>query len=409
MDIFEKLKILSDSAKYDVSCSSSGGSRKNSGDGIGNSAPSGICHAWASDGRCISLLKILYSNCCVYDCEYCINRKSNSIQRATFTVDEVVSLTMNFYKRNYIEGLFLSSGVYSTPNKTMEDIYLIIKKLREEHQFHGYIHIKAIPGADSEIIEKAGKYADRMSVNIELPSEKSLKLLAPEKSKESIIKPMNFIANKSLISQEESKKYKFYEKFVPAGQSTQMIIGATPETDLQIVKLMENIYKKFNLKRVYYSAYIPVNNGKNLPALTAPPLVREHRLYQADWLLRYYGFSADEIVDESEPFLDSYFDPKISWALRNINKFPIEINKADYEMLLRVPGIGVTSALRIIRARKAAMLKFETLKQLGVVLKRAKYFITCEGKQYSALKVDKDFIKQELLFQSKKGIQLKLW
>jgi putative DNA modification/repair radical SAM protein len=409
MDIFEKLKILSDSAKYDVSCSSSGGNRKNSGNGMGNSAPAGICHAWSQDGRCVSLLKILYSNCCIYDCVYCINRKSNSIQRASFTVDEVVTLTMNFYKRNYIEGLFLSSGVFSTPDKTMEELYQVVKKLRTEHNFHGYIHLKAIPGAAPEIIAKAGKYADRMSVNIELPSEKSLQLLAPEKKKENIIKPMDFISKKSFISAEEAKKYKHFEKFVPAGQSTQMIVGASPETDLQIVKLMENMYDRFNLKRIYYSAYIPVNIDKKLPALAGPPLVREHRLYQADWLLRFYGFKADEIVDEKDPFLDSNLDPKVSWALRNINKFPIEINRADYEMLLRIPGIGVTSAKRIVAARRAAPITFDTLKKIGVVLKRAKYFITVQGKQYNSLKIESEFIRNELLYESGKNGQLKLW
>lgn len=408
MDILEKLKILADSAKYDVSCSSSGGTRKNNG-GIGNSAPAGICHAWSSDGRCVSLLKVLFSNCCIYDCEYCLNRKSNTIQRATFTPDEVVSLTMNFYKRNYIEGLFLSSGIVGTPDNTMDLLYQVVKKLRLEHKFNGYIHLKAIPGADSEIIRKAGKYADRMSVNIELPSEQSLKLLAPDKSKINILKPMDFISKASLISEIESKKSRYAEKFVPAGQSTQMIVGASPETDFHIVNLMENMYNRFNLKRIYYSAYIPVNSSKNLPAIAAPPMVRENRLYQADWLLRFYGFKASEILDENNPFLDNDLDPKTAWAIRNYDKFPVEINRADYEQLLRVPGIGVNSALKIISARRICSLDFENLKKIGVVLKRARYFITCKGKYYSRFKTESSYVKSEILFGKVKSLQLKLF
>jgi putative DNA modification/repair radical SAM protein len=408
MDILEKLKILADSAKYDVSCSSSGGNRKNN-DGIGNSAPAGICHTWSSDGRCVSLLKVLFSNCCIYNCEYCLNRKSNNIKRATFTPEEVVSLTMNFYKRNYIEGLFLSSGIVGSPNITMELLYQVVKKLRTEHNFNGYIHLKAIPGADEEILKKAGKYADRMSVNIELPSEKSLQLLAPEKSKIDIVKPMDFIAKTSLISESDSKKYKYSEKFVPAGQSTQMIIGASPETDFHIVNLMENMYNRFNLKRIYYSAYVPVNSGTNLPALTTPPLVREHRLYQADWLLRFYGFKASEILDEKEPFLDIDLDPKTSWAIRNFDKFPVEINKAYYEELLRVPGIGVNSAIKIISARRVCSLDFDNLKKIGIVMKRAKYFITCKGKRFSKFKSESSYVKNEILYGKFTSLQLKLF
>lgn len=408
MDILEKLKILADSAKYDVSCSSSGGNRKNNG-GIGNSAPAGICHAWSSDGRCISLLKVLFSNCCIYNCEYCINRKNNNIKRATFTPDEVVSLTMNFYKRNYIEGLFLSSGIIGSPDNTMELLYQVVKKLRTEHKFNGYIHIKAIPGADSEIIKKTGKYADRMSINIELPSEKSLKLLAPEKSKIDIVKPMDFIAKSSFIAESESKKYKHSEKFVPAGQTTQMIIGASPESDFHIVNLMENMYNRFNLKRIYYSAYVPVNSGSNLPATAIVPTVREHRLYQADWLLRFYGFKASEILDEKEPFLDNDLDPKTAWAIRNFDKFPVEINRACYEELLRVPGIGVNSALKIISARKACYLDFENLKKMGVVMKRAKYFITCKGKQFSKFNSESGYVKNKILLGKGSSFQLKLF
>ncbi|WP_129408008.1 putative DNA modification/repair radical SAM protein [Marinitoga lauensis] len=395
MDINEKLKILSSAAKYDVSCSSSGSDRGNSKTGLGNTVTSGVCHSWTGDGRCISLLKILFSNACIYDCAYCINRASNNIKRATFTVDEVVNLTINFYKRNYIEGLFLSSAIIKNPDYTMEQMLKAVKKLRIEENYNGYIHLKAIPGADLKLIREAGFYADRLSVNIELPSEKSLNLLAPQKKKETIIKPMSFIGQNALANIEERKKYKKVPLFVPAGHSTQLIVGATPESDLKILKLVEGMYKKFNMKRVYYSAFIKVNNDKRLPDIK-PPLKRENRLYQADWLLRFYKFSADEILDNKHPFLDENIDPKTSWALRNFHYFPIEVNKASYETLIRVPGIGIKSALTIIKARKYAPITFDKLKKMGVVLKRAKYFITCNGKYYSNLFLTPEIIKEEL-------------
>ncbi|GAB6189369.1 putative DNA modification/repair radical SAM protein [Marinitoga arctica] len=396
MNIKEKLKILSGAAKYDVSCSSSGSKRNNSKNGLGNATSSGICHSWTSNGRCISLLKILFSNACIYDCAYCINRASNNIKRATFTVEEIVNITINFYKRNYIEGLFLSSAIIKNPDYTMEQMLKVVKKLRIEEKFNGYIHLKVIPGADLKLIKEAGFYADRLSVNIELPSEKSLKLLAPQKNKENIIKPMNFLGQNTLENIEERKKYKKAPLFVPAGHSTQLIVGATPESDLQILKLTENMYKKFNMKRVYYSAFIKVNEDKRLPNVK-PPLKRENRLYQADWLIRFYKFSANEILNENHPFLDEDLDPKTSWALRNFHYFPVEINKASYETLLRVPGIGVKSALTILKARKYAPITFNELKKIGVVLKRAKYFITCNGKYYSNLFLTPESIKEELI------------
>ena len=382
MNLADKIKILSDSAKYDVSCSSSGSDRKNIKGGIGNAAPSGICHSWAADGRCISLLKILFTNYCIYDCKYCINRSSNDIPRAAFTPDELINLTINFYRRNYIEGLFLSSAICVSPDHTMELLLKTVKRLRQEVNFNGYIHVKAIPGANKALIEEAGKFVDRMSVNIELPSGESLKLLAPQKTKESIIKPMGFIKSGIIQNREEKLKFKSAPQFVPGGQSTQLIIGATKDNDLGILKLSESLYNSYNLKRVYYSAYIPVSNHPNLPALSGPPLLREHRLYQADWLLRFYGFSSGELLDEESPNFDELLDPKSSWAIRNLDKFPVEVNKADYFTLLRVPGIGVKSAQRILQGRKVSKLDFDDLKKLGIVLKRAKYFITCKGRYF---------------------------
>lgn len=382
MNLIEKIKILSDSAKYDVSCSSSGSDRKNKKGGIGNAAPSGICHSWTPDGRCISLLKILFTNSCIYDCKYCINRSSNDIPRASFTPDELANLTINFYRRNYIEGLFLSSAICKSPDHTMEQLLKSVKRLREEENFNGYIHIKAIPGASNALIEETGKYVDRMSVNIELPSNESLKLLAPQKTKESIIKPMGLIKSGILQNQEEKQRFRSAPKFVPGGQSTQLIIGATKDDDLKILKLSESLYNSYNLKRVYYSAYIPVSKHPSLPAISMPPLLREHRLYQADWLLRFYGFNSDELLNERNPNFDELLDPKSDWALRNLDKFPVEVNKADYSMLLRVPGIGVKSAQRILQARRVSVLGFDDLKKLGIVLKRAKYFITCKGKYF---------------------------
>lgn len=408
MQILEKLKILSDAAKYDVSCSSSGSNRENQ-DGLGNGAYSGICHTWTEDGRCVSLLKVLMTNYCIYDCVYCLNRRKNDIQRAEFTVDEVVNLTINFYKRNYIEGLFLSSGVIKSPDHTMERLYLIAKKLRTEHGFYGYIHLKAIPGASKDLIRKAGLYADRMSLNIELPSEESLKLLAPQKKRDDILKPMKYIGDEYTYTKEEKKKYKKKANFVPAGQSTQMIVGASPETDYQIVNLAESFYQKMSMKRVYYSAYIPVNKDNKLPAITIPPTLRENRLYQADWLMRFYGFKAKEILNESDPFLDTRFDPKLAWALRNLDQFPVEINRADYETILRIPGVGVKSALRIIKNRRVANLNYEDLKKIGIVLKRAKYFITCKGKSFERYKMDKIYIEDRLLRAQFKTSQLKLF
>lgn len=397
MDKLDKLKVLADAAKYDVSCSSSGSNRKNKKEGLGNASSAGICHSWADDGRCISLLKILMTNYCIYDCTYCVNRSSNDLPRAVFTPDEIVDITINFYKRNYIEGLFLSSAVYKSPNYTMEMIYQVVRKLRTTENFNGYIHVKAIPGADPEIVEKVGNYVDRMSVNIELPTKESLKLLAPQKTIENILNPMEQIKTSIIQSSEERKKFKFSPKFVPAGQTTQLIVGATPDSDLAILRLSEDLYRGYNLKRVYYSAFVPVSNNPKLPSIKSPPLVRENRLYQADWLLRFYGFEAKELLDENRPDFDLELDPKCDWALGNIHLFPIEINKADYNMLLRVPGIGVKSAMRIVSARRYTSIDFEDLKKLGIVLKRAQYFITCKGKYYGLKSMDKEIIRSKII------------
>ncbi|WP_298844880.1 putative DNA modification/repair radical SAM protein [Clostridium sp.] len=398
MDVMRKLEILSNSAKYDASCSSSGSNRKNTKDGIGNAASSGICHSWTQDGRCISLLKILYSNKCIYDCKYCINRSSNELERTSFTPKEIVDLTVNFYRRNYIEGLFLSSGVERSPDFTMENLVKIIKELRLVHKFNGYIHVKAIPGADPKLIYEAGLYADRMSVNIELPSEKSLKLLAPQKNKADILKPMALIKHSIMESTEYKKRGFKAPKFTPGGQSTQIMVGATNESDLSIISLTEGLYKTFGLKRVYYSAYVPVMQNVNLPAIqTTPPLLKEHRMYQADWLLRHYGFKASELLDDINPNFDTDLDPKAFWALNNLDKFPVEVNNAAYETLLRVPGIGVKSAFRIVRARRLCNLSYDNLKKLGVVLKRARFFITCSGKFYGDKSMERLALKSHLL------------
>ena len=405
MELLEKLKILADSAKYDASCSSSGSRRANTKDGIGNGAYAGICHSWGADGRCISLLKILMSNCCTYDCKYCINRATNSVKRATFTPEEIATLTIEFYKRNYIEGLFLSSAVIKSPDYTMEKMYEAIFLLRKVHHFNGYIHAKTIPGCSRELIDKLGKLVDRMSINIELPSQASLQRLAPEKEKIDIVKPMQFITNK--ITENSQEKSKWKERFVPAGQTTQMMIGASPETDQKILKLSESLYQKMKLKRVYYSAYVPINQDSALPALKSPPLLRENRLYQADWLLRFYGFHANELLSDDNPNFNEWLDPKCDWAIRHIEKFPIEINKADYYTLLRIPGIGVISAKRIISARRSFWLGFEDLKRLGVVLKRARYFITCKGKYFDQIKVfHPSFIKQNLIYEERANAKL---
>lgn len=400
MDVLEKLKILTDAAKYDVSCSSSGSNRKNKNGGLGEASVSGICHSWSDDGRCISLLKILLTNYCIYDCAYCVNRSSNDLPRATFTPEEVVDLTINFYKRNYIEGLFLSSAVFRSPNYTMELIYKVVKKLREEENFNGYIHTKAIPGADREIVDKVGRYVDRMSVNIELPTDDGLKLLAPEKNQASILKPMSLIKNGIIQSVEERKKFRSSPRFVPAGQTTQLIVGATSDHDLEILRLSEGLYNGYQLKRVYYSAFVPVSNNPKLPVIKSPPLVRENRLYQADWLLRFYGFEAKELLDETKPDFDLMLDPKSDWALSNIHNFPVEINRADYDTLLRIPGIGVKSAIKIVQARKFTTLDFYDLKKLGIVLKRAQYFITCKGKYYGIKSMDTEIIRDKLVYGS---------
>lgn len=405
METLDKLKILADSAKYDASCSSSGSNRKNKNQGIGNGSIAGICHSWGADGRCISLLKILFSNCCIYDCKYCINRCTNSVKRATFTPQEVADLTINFYKRNYIEGLFLSSAVVKSPDHTMELLIQTISILRNEYHFNGYIHCKSIPGASKELIDILGSLVDRLSINIELPSHDSLKLLAPQKEKSGILDPMSYVSNGIKRNQLEKSRYK--PSFVPAGQTTQLIVGATPESDLKILKLSEGLYQKLSLKRVYYSAYITVNQDKNLPTLEAPPLLRENRLYQADWLLRYYGFKANELLDETHPNFNHMLDPKCDWALRHIDKFPIEINSADYFTLLRIPGIGVISAKKIIRARREFLLDFEALKKLGVTLKRAQYFITCKGKYYDKVyKFNENFIERNLIYQERSTLPL---
>lgn len=403
MNLYEKLKILAESAKYDASCSSSGSKRQNTKDGIGNGNISGICHSWSADGRCISLLKILMTNYCIYDCKYCINRSSNDVPRAAFSPREIADLTMEFYKRNYIEGLFLSSAVIQNPDHTMELLCKAISILREEYHFNGYIHAKTIPGSSKELIQKLGNLVDRMSVNIELPSSNSLKLLAPQKQKDGILDPMKFISNK--IEENHQEKSCKKEIFVPAGQTTQLIVGATPESDLKIIKLSENLYQKMKLKRVYYSAYVSINQDKLLPTLNEPPLLRENRLYQADWLLRFYGFKAEELLNESNPNFNPILDPKCDWAIRNIEKFPIEINKADYFTLLRVPGIGVISAKRIILARRNFELNFEELKHFGVVMKRARYFITCKGKYFDKISsFQSSFIMANLLYQERKDL-----
>lgn len=378
--VIQKLKILTESAKYDVSCASSGTVRRNSRkDGLGNTVRGwGICHSFAEDGRCISLLKIMLTNYCIYDCAYCINRVSNDIPRATFSVSELVDLTIEFYRRNYIEGLFLSSGVVRNPDYTMERLVRVAKDLREVHRFNGYIHLKSIPGASEELVRQAGRYADRLSVNLEIPTEKNLKLLAPEKDHQSVYKPMLYIQQGALESAEERKKYRHAPRFAPAGQSTQMIVGATSETDRDILNVSSALYQRPTMKRVYYSGYVSVNTyDKRLPALKQPPLVRENRLYQADWLLRFYQFRVDELVDDASPDLDLEIDPKLAWALRHPEFFPVNILTADYEALLRVPGIGVRSARLIVLSRRFSRIGLYDLKRMGAVVKKARYFITC--------------------------------
>ena len=378
-NVLNKLKVLAESAKYDVSCSSSGTVRSNRPGMVGNTVGGwGICHSFAEDGRCISLLKIMLTNYCIYDCAYCINRRTNDIPRATLSVSELVELTMEFYRRNYIEGLFLSSGVVRNPDYTMERLVRVAKDLRTIHRFNGYIHLKSIPGASRELVNEAGLYADRLSVNIEIPTEENLKLLAPEKDHQSVFAPMQYIQQGVLESNEERRRFRHAPRFAPAGQSTQMIVGATSETDKDILQLSSALYQRPTMRRVYYSGYISVNTyDPRLPALKQPPLVRENRLYQADWLLRYYHFTVDEIVNENHPNLHLDFDPKLAWALRHPEMFPVDVNTADYEMLLRVPGIGVKSARLIVASRRFSRLGLWQLKQMGIVLKKARYFITC--------------------------------
>ena len=373
--VMEKLSILADAAKYDVSCSSSGSKRANHNKGLGNAEGMGICHAYTEDGRCVSLLKILLTNHCIFDCAYCVSRKSNDVKRAAFTVQEVVDLTINFYRRNYIEGLFLSSGIFKSADDTMERLVLIAKKLRTEHRFNGYIHLKTIPGASEALLEEAGLYADRLSVNVEMPTAQSLQLLAPDKKQEDMIRPMQYLKERIIVHKEEKAGSKA-PLFAPAGQSTQMVIGATPESDWQILRIADAFYSRMQLKRVYYSGYVPISNDNRLPAIGTPvPMVRENRLYQADWLLRYYGFSVDEIVSKQDPFLDMQLDPKLAWALRNLHQFPVDINTADLEWLKRIPGIGIQSAKKIWEARRFGTITWEHLKKFNIAAGRARYFI----------------------------------
>ena len=399
ISMYEKLNILTDAAKYDVACTSSGTERQNDGTGMGNCQQSGICHSFSADGRCISLLKILFTNECIYDCKYCVNRRSNDVRRTSFTPDEICILTMEFYRRNYIEGLFLSSGILKSPDYTMELIYAALWKLRHEHRFQGYIHVKTIPGTNPEIIRRMGLLADRMSINLELPTAESLRALAPHKNRKNILTPMRLVQNGMEENKQEIMLYKNAPRFVPAGQSTQMIIGATPETDYQIMQVTQSLYQKFELKRVFYSAFIHVNEDSALPARTdeGPPLLREHRLYQADWLLRFYGFRAEELLDEEHRNFDPRVDPKCSWALAHPYFFPVEVNQADYETLLRIPGVGVTSAKRILVARRVGPLHIEDLKKLGVVMKRAQYFLTASGRMADGLRFNQDTLLHNLI------------
>ena len=392
MDVLDKLTILADSAKYDVACTSSSVDRNApNSTALGNAKACGICHTFSADGRCVSLLKILFSNVCSYDCKYCVNRKSNDVPRASFTPEELADLTIGFYRRNYIEGLFLSSAVLGTPDNTTELMIKAIELLRYKHNFWGYIHAKGIPGTSEPLVQRLGLLVDRLSINIEFPSEVSLEKLAPEKTKKAILAPMNQIKNGITQNKFEIVQYKHAPKFAPAGQSTQMIIGATPETDYSILKLTEGLYKKYELKRVFYSAYIPVVENSLLPSIDSkPPLLREHRLYQADWLLRFYKFSADEILTEDTPDFNPYLDPKCNWAINNMGLFPMDVNKVSYDNLLRIPGIGPKSAMKIVVARRSQNLDFDSLKKLGVVLKRAKYFILCNDKKYIGINMTRE-------------------
>lgn len=406
LSLEQRLEILADSAKYDVSCSSSGSNRKGVAGGIGSTSSSGICHTWTADGRCISLLKILLSNACIYDCAYCVNRRSNPVPRTTLTPDEIVKLTMAFYRRNYIEGLFLSTGVVTSADHTMELLIRVARTLRREERFNGYLHLKIVPGADPLLIEEAGRYADRVSINIELPSCRSLLLLAPDKPRESIIEPMRQLSGLIETARLERRQSRKAPRFAPAGQSTQLIVGATPENDRDIITLSEGLYQRLGMKRVYYSAFVPVSKDHRLPALSSPPLLREHRLYQADWLLRFYGFTSRELLDEAHPNLDMRLDPKSEWALRHLENFPVEVNRAEYQELLRIPGIGARSAQRIVRARRTCRLGEEELKRLGVVLKRARFFITAGGRYLGGIRLDAPELLARLTAPAKRKASL---
>ena len=409
MELMDKLTILGDAAKYDASCASSGGGRKAQKGGLGNAHFGGICHTWAADGRCISLLKVLMSNQCRYDCAYCLNRCSSNVSRAEFEPEELARLTIEFYRRNYIEGLFLSSGVTVNPNETMERMIKVLQTLREKHQFFGYIHVKVIPGSDPIAIQRLGLLADRLSVNIELPSAKSLQTLAPQKTAETVLAPMNTIHRTRKMSIEDRRKFKNAPVFSPAGQATQMIVGATPDTDLSILRLSKGLYKRYELKRVYFSAYIPVGKSPLLPGPDAKvPLLREHRLYQADWLMRFYQFDAEEILEENAPLLDTELDPKAAWALRHRDLYPVEVNTADYEMLLRIPGVGVQSAQRIVQARRHHSLSLEDLRKIGTVMKRARYFLTANGHFGGAVGPDSPLLRDHLA-ERRNGGQLSLF
>lgn len=399
--IQEKLTILADAAKYDVSCSSSGSKRKNTPKGLGNSNGMGICHTYTQDGRCVSLLKILLTNHCIFDCAYCVSRKSNDVKRAAFTVAEVVDLTIAFYRRNYIEGLFLSSGIFKNADYTMERLVRIAKELRTIHKFNGYIHLKAIPGASDELIHEAGLYADRLSVNLEMPSERSLKKVAPEKSYADAYKPMNYLTETIEGMKAEKRVIRKAPDFAPAGQSTQVVIGASPENDLDILNLADSLYKKQKLKRVYYSGYVPISDDNRLPTITAPPTKRENRLYQADWLMRFYGFDKTEIVDTKHPNLDMEVDPKLSYALRHPELFPIDVNTASREMLLRIPGIGVKGVDKIVKSRRFSALRREHLKKLGIAWKRAKYFITTADRHFIELNWKPEQLRQQIIWEQK--------
>ncbi len=404
--IREKLQILADAAKYDVSCSSSGSNRKNDSNTIGNTG-SGICHTYTADGRCVSLLKILLTNYCIYDCLFCVSRRSNDVKRAAFTVDEVVELTMEFYRRNYIEGLFLSSGIFKNPDYTMERLVTIAKRLRTEEKFNGYIHIKTIPGASENLLYEAGKYADRMSINLEMPTDAGLQLFAPEKSHEEVKRDLGIVKDKIVELKSERQLIKSVPKFVPAGQSTQMVIGASAETDKDIMYTADSYYKGFDLKRVYYSGYIPISYDNRLPVIgVQPPLLRENRLYQTDWLMRFYDFDIKEILDDKHPNLDLEIDPKLSWALRNPHLFPVDINTADYKMIMRVPGIGIKSAMKIVAARKYGKLRIDQIKKMGVAYNRARHFIVCADSHFAGLDKQPEIIRKHILDESQSKFRL---